>query len=243
MFALYKKEIAGFFSSLTGYIVIIVFLIASGIFMWVIPGQTNVLDAGYSNIETFFVLSPWVFMFLIPAITMRLFTDEIKSGTIELLMTRPISDIAVVMAKYSAALSIAFISILPTFIYFASVYYLGNPVGNIDIGGTWGSYIGLLFLAATYVAIGVFSSALTNNQIVAFIVAVVLTFTFFYGFDALSILFENTKTEYFLQKFSINRHYISISRGVIDTRDIVYFLSLIAIFIMTTKFKLQSRKW
>ncbi len=165
MFALYKKEIAGFFSSLTGYIVIIVFLIATGLFMWVIPGQSNVLDAGYANIETFFVLSPWVFMFLIPAITMRLFTDEIKSGTIELLMTRPITDLSLVLAKYSAALTIAIIAILPTFIYFISVYLLGNPVGNIDLGGTWGSYIGLFFLAAIYTAIGTFSSSITNNRL------------------------------------------------------------------------------
>ena len=243
MFALYKKEIAGFFSSLTGYIVIIVFLIASGIFMWVIPGNTNVLDTGYANIETFFVLSPWVFMFLIPAITMRLFSDETKSGTIELLMTRPISDLSVIMAKYSAALSIAVISIIPTLIYFISIYLLGSPVGNVDIGGTWGSYIGLVFLAAVYVAIGIFSSSLTDNQIVAFILAVVLVFTLFYGFDALSALFTNSKAEFVLQGFSINRHYQSISRGVIDTRDIVYFVSSAAIFIMLTKFKLQSRKW
>ena len=243
MFALFKKEIVGFFSSLTGYIVIIVFLAATGVFMWIIPGQNNVLDTGYANIETFFVLSPWVFMFLIPAITMRLFTDEIKSGTIELLMTRPISDINVVFAKYFAALAIAVISILPTFIYFASVYFLGNPVGNIDIGGTWGSYIGLFFLAAIYVAIGIFSSALTNNQIIAFIIAVVLIFTFFYGFDVASTLFANSKIEFFIQHFSINRHYLSISRGVIDSRDIVYFLSVTAIFVMTTKFRLQSRKW
>ncbi len=243
MFALYKKEIAGFFSSLTGYIVIIVFLIASGIFMWVIPGNTNVLDTGYANIETFFVLSPWVFMFLIPAITMRLFSDETKSGTIELLMTRPISDLSVIMAKYSAALSIAVISIIPTLIYFISIYLLGSPVGNVDIGGTWGSYIGLVFLAAVYVAIGIFSSSLTDNQIVAFILAVVLVFTLFYGFDALSALFANSKAEFVLQGFSINRHYQSISRGVIDTRDIVYFVSSAAIFIMLTKFKLQSRKW
>ncbi len=242
MFALYKKEISGFFSSLTGYIVIIVFLIASGVFMWVIPGNTNVLDTGYANIETFFVLSPWVFMFLIPAITMRLFADETKSGTIELLMTRPISDLSVVMAKYGAALSIALISIMPTLIYFISIYLLGSPVGNVDVGGTWGSYIGLVFLAAVYVAIGVFTSTLTDNQIVAFILAVVLIFTLFYGFDALSTMFDS-KTEFVLQRFSINRHYQSISRGVIDTRDIVYFISSIAIFIMLTKFKLQSRKW
>lgn len=243
MFALYKKEIAGFFSSLTGYVVIIVFLVASGIFMWVIPGQTNILDAGYSNIDTFFVLSPWVFMFLIPAITMRLLTDEINSGTIELLLTRPISDLSVVLAKYNAALTIAVISIIPTFIYFISVYYLGNPVGNIDMGGTWGSYIGLFLLAATYTSIGTFSSSLTNNQIVAFILSVVLVFIFFYGFDVISTLFENSKAEYILQGFSINRHYQSISRGVVDTRDLIYFISLSAVFILATKFKLQSRKW
>jgi ABC-2 type transport system permease protein len=243
MFALYKKELSVFFSSLTGYIVIIVFLIATGTFMWIIPGQTNVLDAGYSSIETFFVLAPWVFMFLIPAITMRSFADEISSGTIELLLTRPISDIAVVMAKYSTALTISIMSILPTFIYFISVYRLGSPVGNIDIGGTWGSYIGLLLLAIVYTSIGVFSSLLTNNQIVAFILSVVLIFIFFYGIDALGTVFAGTKTEYILQNFSINRHYKSISRGVIDTRDLVYFLSLSVIFILITKFKLQSRKW
>jgi ABC-2 type transport system permease protein len=243
MFALYKKEISGYFSSLTGYVVIIVFLMASGIFMWVVPGQNNVFDAGYSTIDTFFVLSPWVFMFLIPAITMRLFSDEIRSGTMELLMTRPISDTSVVMAKYTAALTIATISILPTFIYFSSVYHLGNPIGNIDMGGTWGSYIGLLSLAAIYVSIGVLASALTNNQIVAFIMAVVFIFIMFYGFDSLSLLFANTKTEFILQKLSINSHYQSISRGVIDTRDLVYFFSVIAIFIMITKFKIQSRKW
>jgi ABC-2 type transport system permease protein len=243
MFALYKKELSVFFSSLTGYIVIIVFLIATGAFMWIIPGQTNVLDAGYSSIETFFVLAPWVFMFLIPAITMRSFADEISSGTIELLLTRPISDIAVVMAKYSTALTISIMSILPTFIYFISVYRLGSPVGNIDIGGTWGSYIGLLLLAIVYTSIGVFSSLLTNNQIVAFILSVVLIFIFFYGIDALGTVFAGTKTEYILQNFSINRHYKSISRGVIDTRDLVYFLSLSVIFILITKFKLQSRKW
>ena len=136
MFALYKKEVASFFSSLIGYVVIIVFLITTGIFMWIIPGQTNVLDVGYSNLDTFFMLSPWVFMFLIPAITMHLFADEINSGTIELLLTRPISNMSVVIAKYSAALTIAVISIIPTFIYFISIYYLGNPVGNIDMGGT-----------------------------------------------------------------------------------------------------------
>jgi ABC-2 type transport system permease protein len=243
MFALYKKEISGFFSSLAGYIAIIIFLLATGIFLWVIPGQNNVLDSGYATIESFFALAPWVFMFLIPAISMRLFTDEIKSGTIELLMTRPISDLSIVLAKYSAALSIALISIVPTFIYFISVYNLGNTEGNIDMGGTWGSYIGLVFLASVYTSIGVFSSAVTNNQIVAFLIAVVLVFIFYYGFDSLGLIFEGTKTEYLMQKLSINQHYQSISRGVIDSRDVVYFISIIALFVVGTHFKLQSRKW
>jgi len=243
MLALLKKEIVGFFSTLTGYIVIIVFLAATGVFMWVIPGQTNLLDTGYANIDTFFILSPWVFLFLIPAITMRLFTDEIKTGTIELLMTRPISDISIVLAKYLSALTIALIAILPTFIYFISVYKLGSPVGNIDIGGTWGSYIGLLFLVIVYAAIGTFTSAFSDNQIVAFILAVVLIFIFFYGFDAASSLFTNSKPEYLLQGLSINRHYQSMSRGVIDTRDLIYFLSVTSVFILLTKIKLQSRKW
>lgn len=243
MFALYKKEISAFFNSLTGYIVIIVFLMSSGLFMWIIPGQNNILDAGYSNIDTFFILSPWVFMFLIPAITMRLFTDETKSGTIELLMTKPIKDISVVMSKFLAAFSITIISILPTFVYFISVYKLGNPAGNIDVGGTWGSYIGLLFLASIYASVGVFTSALTNNQIVAFITSAVICFILYYGFDAFSLLFANTTTEYIIQKLGINDHYRSISRGIIDTRDVFYFLGTSAIFIVATKVKLQSRKW
>lgn len=243
MFALYKKEIQTFFSSLTGYVVMLVFLIGIGTFMWIIPGGNNVLDAGYSSLDTFFILAPWVFMFLIPAITMRLFSEEKKTGTIELLLTRPISDFEVVFAKYLSALSIAIIAILPTFVYFISVYYLGNPIGNIDTGGTWGSYIGLFFLLLIYVAIGIFSSSLSDNQIVSFIIAITLTFLLYFGMDAFSSLFSMQKGEYFLQGLSIDRHYQSMSRGVLDTRDIIYFLSVSAIFIFITKFKLQSRKW
>jgi ABC-2 type transport system permease protein len=243
MSALYKKEIAGFFSTLTGYIAIIVFLMATGLFMWVIPGENNVLDKGYSDMESFFSLAPWIFMFLIPAITMRLFADEKKSGTIELLLTRPISDLSIIFSKYFAALTIAIIAIIPTLIYFLSVYLLGNPAGNMDVGGTWGSYLGLFFLAAIYVSIGIFCSALTDNSIVAFIVSLAILFLFFYGFDAASTLMAYKKGEFILQGFSIYRHYRSISRGVIDTRDLVYFIGTIALFISFTKLKLQSRRW
>lgn len=243
MVTLLRKEVAGFFSSLTGYIVIVTFLLATGLFMWVIPGENNVLDYGYADMDTFFALAPWIFMFLIPAITMRLFADEKKSGTIELLMTRPISDLAIVAGKFLAALAIAAIALLPTFIYFFSVYKLGNPVGTMDVGGTWGSYLGLFFLAAVYVAIGLFCSSLTDNTITAFILSLVLVVLFFYGFDAASTLLANQKGEFFLQGLSIYRHYRSMSRGVIDTRDVVYFLAVIALFVSLTRFKLQSRNW
>ncbi len=243
MFALYKKELTSFFSSLTGYMAVLVFLVAIGVFMWIIPGGNNVLDNGYASLETFFILGPWVFMFLIPAITMRLFSDEKKSGTIELLMTRPISDLAIVLAKYLSALTIALIAIVPTFVFFISVYKLGSPVGNVDVGGSWGSYIGLVFLATVYVSVGVFCSSVSENQIVSFILAMVITFILYFGMDAFSLMFSLQKGEYFLQGLSISRHYQSMSRGVIDTRDVVYFLSVSSIFILITKFKLQSRKW
>jgi len=243
MFSLYKKEIAGFFSTLTGYLVIIVFLLATGLFMWVIPGENNVLDKGYSDLESFFALAPWIFMFLIPAITMRLFADEKKSGTIELLLTRPISDQSIVLSKYFAALTIAGIAIVPTFSYFISVYLLGNPIGNMDLGGTWGSYLGLFFLAAVYVSLGTFCSSLTDNTIVAFILSLVVVFVFFYGFDALSTLVAFKKLEYLLQELSIYKHYRSMSRGVIDTRDLIYFIGTIVLFLSLTKLKLQSRRW
>lgn len=243
MFALYKKELRAFFSSLTGYVAMIVFLTGIGVFMWLIPGSNNVLDNGYASLDTFFILAPWVFMFLIPAITMRLFSEEKKTGTIELLLTRPISDFEVVFGKFLSALTIAVIAILPTFIYFISVYLLGNPVGNIDTGGTWGSYIGLLFLVIVYVAIGVFSSSLTDNQIVSFILAIVITFILYFGMDSFSSLFSMQKGEYFMQGLSINRHYQSMSRGVLDTRDLIYFVSITAIFISVTKLKIQTRKW
>ncbi len=243
MFALYKKELATFFSSLTGYITIIVFLLFNGLFIWVIPSDNNILYSGYAGLDSYFALSPWLFMFLIPAITMRLFSEEQKTGTIELLVTKPITDLQIVTSKFLSALSIALIAILPTFIYFISVYYLGNPIGNLDIGGTWGAYIGLIFLTCSYVAIGVFSSALSDNQVVSFILATVLIFVFYTGMDYISQMFSLKKGEYFLQGLSMNRHYLSLSRGVIDTRDLIFFISISIGFILLTKFKLQTRKW
>ncbi len=243
MYALLKKEINSFLSSLIGYIVITVFLLTVGLFMWIFPGDSNVLENGYSNIDGLFLVAPWVFMFLIPAITMRSFADEKKSGTIELLLTRPLTDLQIIASKYLAGFILVLFSLLPTLIYYISVHFLGNPTGNIDTGGMWGSYIGLLFLASAFVSIGIFASSITENQVIAFIVAVFLCFFSFIGFDSISGLDLFGTVDTLIMSLSVNEHYISMSRGVIDTRDVFYFLSVIGIFILLTKTTLESRKW
>jgi ABC-2 type transport system permease protein len=241
MFTLFKKEISGFFSSLIGYIVIIVFLVVNSLFIWVFPGALNIPASGYSSLEPMFTIAPWIFLFLVPAVTMRLFADEKKSGTIELLLTRPISELQIVIAKYFAGLTLVLFSIIPSLVYFLSVYLLGNPPGNIDTGGTWGSYIGLFFLAAVYVSIGLFSSSLTENQIISFIIAVLISFFFFTGLDALASLTSSGLINMLLTGLGINYHYMSISRGVVDTRDIIYFISVIAVFILFTRIVIERR--
>ncbi len=243
MLQLLKKEITGFFSSLTGYVVIIVFLLLTGLFLWIFPGQFNILDAGYASLDSLFIIAPWVFLFLVPAVSMRLFADEKKSGTIEFLFTQPLTEMQIVLAKYFAGLSLVIFSLIPTIVYLITVYYLGKPVGNLDLVGITGSYIGLFFLAAIYVAIGVFSSSLTENQIIAFLIAVFLSFFFYIGFEAVGSLNFLNPVSGIIIELGINEHYKSISRGVIDIRDIVYFLSVITIFIFLTKMVLESRKW
>ncbi len=243
MITLFRKEISSFFSSLIGYIVITVFLLINGLFLWVFPLEFNILDFGYASIENLFMLAPIVFLFLIPAITMRLFADEKKGGTIEILLTQPLTDLEIILAKYFAGLVLVLFSLLPTLIYFFSVYQLGLPPGNIDTGGMWGSYIGLLFLGASFVAIGLFSSSITDNQIVSFIIAIFLCGFLYIGFEFIYSLDLFGNIDLFIKSLGINAHYTSMSRGVIDTRDIIYFLSVIALFIIFTKFSLASRKW
>jgi ABC-2 type transport system permease protein len=242
MFTLLKKEIQSFLSSLIGYLVILVFLLINSLFLWVFPGSFNILDSGYASIDGLFVMAPWVFMFLIPAITMKMFADEHKTGTIELLFTKPISDLQIVLAKYLAGLILVIFSLLPTLIYYFTVHQLGQPVGNIDSGGTMGSYIGLFFLAAGYVSIGVFASSITENQIVSFIISLFLCFVCYTGFDSASVIAGNG-WDHYIEALGINYHYTSMSRGVIDSRDLVYFISFATLFILSTKLILQSRKW
>lgn len=243
MLSLLRKEINSFLNSLIGYLVIIVFLLINGLFLWVFPLQFNILDFGFASIDNLFMLSPFVFLFLIPAITMRSFADEQKTGTIELLLTKPLSDMQIIIAKYFAGLMLVLFALLPTLVYFVSVYKLGLPPGNIDLGGMWGSYLGLLFLGAGFVAIGIFASSLAENQIVAFITAVFLCGFLYIGFEFIYSLSLFGKIDLFIQSLGMNAHYTSMSRGVIDSRDILYFGSLIAIFLMLTKIKLESRKW
>jgi ABC-2 type transport system permease protein len=220
-----------------------VFLMAVGLFMWVFPIDLNVINIGYANLDALFVLGPWVFLFLCPAVTMRLFAEENRTGTIELLLTKPLSDWQIILSKFLAGWILTLITLVPTLIYYYSVHQLGSPEGNLDTGGMWGSYIGLVFLAGAYVSIGIFASSLTNNQIVSFILAVFLSFVIFIGFESVSTIFGSGFLEGLLIQLGINNHYLSMSRGVIDTRDLIYFLSLIGLFLLFTKTRIESRKW
>ncbi len=243
MYTLFLREINNFFNNLIGYISIAVFLVINSLFLWVFPLDTNILQTGYANIDGLFSMAPFVFLFLIPAITMRFFADENKSGTIEILLTKPLTDTRIVLAKYFAAFVLVVFSLLPTLIYVATVYNLGFPVGNMDMGATWGSYLGLLFLGAGFVAIGLFASSLTDNQIVSFIVSIFLCGFAYIGFEFIYSLDMFGNFDLFIRNLGIYAHYTSISRGVVDSRDVLYFLSLIVIFLLLTKVKLESRKW
>ncbi len=243
MRVLLLKEIQGFFSSLIGYIVIAVFLITNSLFLWIFPGDYNIPDSGYASLDSLFTLAPWIFLFLVPAITMRSFSEEKKAGTMEFLLTKPLTDLQIILAKYFGALILVILSLLPTLIFYLSVSALGNPPGNIDSGGTLGAALGLFFLAGIYVAIGIFASSLSDNQIIAFIISVIVSFTVYMGFDFLSSLPGLQSFDSFVLSLGINDHYKSISRGVIDSRDILYYSVVIVFFILVTRFKLQSRYW
>ena len=242
MWTVYKKEIRSFLSSLIAYIVMGVFLLATGLFMWVLEGST-VFDLGLASMLVMFQLAPYILIFLVPAITMRSFSDEKKYGTLELLVTKPVSELNIILGKYLASLSLVIIAILPTLIYYYSIYQLGAPAGNIDTGAMWGSYFGLILLAACYTSVGLFCSSLTENQIVALISSMALCFLFYQVLGLFGeIQWLNTVGKS-LRWFGLDYHYYSISRGVIDTRDVLYFLGFSAFFVVSTKLVFQSRKW
>jgi len=240
MWSICKKELRQFFSSLTGYIAIIVFLLVNGLMLFVF--EDNVLDFGYATLDRFFQLAPWVLLLLIPAITMRSFADEFKGGTFEILQTRPLNRWQIVGGKYAGSLVVVVIALLPTIIYFFSLQSLSSN-GGIDTGATIGSYIGLFFLAAVFTAIGICISSFTNNAVVAFIISLVVCILLYYGFSAISRLdLFAGGTDYYIEMLGIDFHYRSISRGVIDTRDIIYFLSVIFLFLTVTDRNLFKRQ-
>ena len=243
MLHIFKKELNTFFSSLIGYIVIGVFLVVMGLVMFVFPDY-SLLNYNYATLDQLFDIAPIIFTFLIPAITMRSFAEENQTGTIELLATRPLFDLEIILGKYFACLLLVVFALIPTILYYYTVYQLGSPKGNLDSGAILGSYFGLLFLAAVFVAIGIFASSITNNQIVAFILATFLCFIFHWGFFYFSKLpIFVGKIDDVVQMLGIDHHYASISRGVIDTRDLIYFLSVISFFVMLTLLGLERRKW
>ncbi len=242
MIQILVKELNGFLNSLIAYIVIAVFLTGIGLLMWVFP-DTSVLEYGYADMETLFTLGPYVFMFLIPAITMRMFAEEKKAGTIELLLTKPLTDWQIILGKYFSGWLLVIFAVLPTLVYYWSVYQLGDPVGNVDTAGVIGSYVGLILLGGLFTAIGILSSLFTTNQIVSFITAVFLCFIFYSGFQSLASIDVWGNWSPFLEQLGILYHYNALSKGLIDTRDVVYFASMIGLMLMFTKLILGSRKW
>jgi ABC-2 type transport system permease protein len=243
MLSIFQKEINSFFSSLIGYIVIGVFLVVLGLIMFVFS-DTSILSFNYATLDQLFSIAPMIFMFLIPAITMRSFAEENQTGTIELLVTRPLFDLEIILGKFFACLGLVVFAIIPTLLYYYTVYQLGSPQGNIDSGAILGSYIGLIFLAGAFVSIGLFASSLTQNQITSFILATFLCFIFYWGFWFFSKLPAFVgKGDDIVQMIGIDYHYNSMSRGVIDSRDVIYFISLIGVFIMMTATSLERRKW
>lgn len=242
MFSLFRKEVSTFFCSLTGYLVIAVFLLACGLFLWVVPGELNILYSGYASLEPLFAIAPWIYLFLVPAVTMRLVAEERRSGTLELLLIRPVSVLQIVLAKYLAGLVLVLLTIAPTIVYVFIVWQLGSPVGNLDLGGTIGSYLGLIALAAIYAAIGIFASSLTDSQIVAFVIAMVLCFVFYAGFDSMAQIPALAPAASIIEPVGIEYHYASISRGVVDSRDVVYFVTVAALFVALTCMAVRQRK-
>ena len=234
------REIKSFFGSPIGYLVIAIFLLINGLFLWVFEGEYNILKTGFADMTPFFTLAPWILIFLIPAVTMRSFSDEKKQGTLELLLTKPLPIWQIVNGKFLGALLLIVMAIIPTFIYVWTIYGLGMPEGNIDMGSAIGSYFGLLFLISAYSAIGIFTSTLSDNQIVAFIISVFLCFFLYFGFEGLATVTPNFST--FISALGMQDHYKSMSRGVIDTRDIVYFVSITVAFLSFTVYNLKSFK-
>jgi ABC-2 type transport system permease protein len=245
MLALFKKEVSYFFSSLIGITVLVIFFLLQGIFLWMVPisEYLHIPSSGYASLEPLFTLAPWMYLFLIPAITMRTFSEEKTTGTLELLLTKPISEFQIVSAKYLACMVILILSLLPTLVYYFSISSLAFPAGNVDSGATLGSYLGLLLLGSIFTSIGIFASALSNNQIISLLLGVVLCITFYLGFTWVSSFGLNNELGFWIKQIGIQEHYYSISRGLIESKDIFYYCGATIVFLFATELKIKSRNW
>lgn len=233
MLAIFRKEVDQFFSSPIAYIIMGAFLTAVGLLLWVFP-DTSLLDAGYADMGAFFSLTPYVMLFMVPAITMRSIADEVRAGTLEWLLTKPVSRWGVVVGKFGASWLLVVLTLLPTLLYYVTLYRLGSPVGNIDSAGVFGSYIGLVLLAGVFVAIGVWASSLNDNQVVAFVLGVFFCFLLYVGLSALAGLLAPGGLAYYLSYFALDEQYRALGRGLIDSRNVVYLTSLIVFFLLLT---------
>jgi ABC-2 type transport system permease protein len=238
MFIIFKKEVSTFFNSLIVYIVIGVFLLLTGLMFWLYP-DTNILDYGYAEMDAFFQIAPFILLFFVPAVTMRMLSEEIKSGTIELLFTKPLSVWDIVFGKFLSCVFIIALALLPTLIYYVSIYKLGNPVGNVDSAAVFGSYFGLILLSSVYAAVGIFMSSLTKNQVVAFLLAAVCSYILFVGIEQFSALFSGS-VQFFLSYLGLSFHYNSIGKGIVDSRDVIYFVSVSVFFLLLTLLSLNT---
>lgn len=243
MLAIYKKELNDFFSSLIGYVAIIFYLVITGFFVWIYPGD-NILQNGHADLNKLFELGPLVLLFLVPAITMKSFAEEFNLGTIEFLLTKPISDLQIILGKFFACFTIVIIAVLPTLVYVYSIWELGMPKGNIDLGAIITSFIGLILLGGVFISIGLFSSLMTKNTILAFIIGLFICYFFFRGFSDLSNLpFIYGKYDHFVESLGIHSHFIAIQKGVIESRDLIYFISLSITFLAISKLFMNKRHW
>lgn len=240
MLAIFKREVLSFLMTPVGYLIIGFFLVLNGLFLWVFKGDFNIFEYGFADLSNFFLLTPWVFLFLIPAVTMKSFSEEKKAGTLELLYIKPVSLGQTVYGKFFGALFLVVIALIPTFLYSICISQLGITQGNLDWGLIYGSYFGLFFLAMSYTAIGIFTSTLTENQIIAFILALVVCFMFYYGFEGVSTLFTDGGTAQFVMSLGMKSHFEGISRGVLDSRDLIYFLSLSVLFLFFAIVQLKN---
>ncbi len=241
MITLYKKEISIFFSTIIGYLIIGLFLLISSLILWHDISEINILDNAYASMDSFFSIAPLIFLLFIPSVSMRVFSEEFNTGTIETLITKPISSFEIVTAKFFAVLSLVIIAISPTITYVISIYFLGENTGNLDLAAVVGSYIGLLLLSSIFSSISVYASSLSSNQIVAFILAIVMSSFFFFGFDILSQLPSLQIVDLILQKIGISYHYNMMSKGLLKVSDLVYFMSVSLLFIKLTEVVIKNK--